>query len=256
MKRYFLFLLTIFIISNSTAFASTKLFSMNIHCMKDNWKQRVALILDEAISKDSDFINLQEICTHKKESMNNFILSYLTAKTGTIWHANLHYMHLAWDKYDEYIGLYTKHRPDNIDSGFLPRSPLTRAYTAIELNGVWFVGVHLEHSNEWGHYREKQIQFLLQKFKNKKVVLMGDFNSGFNWPEQRQLVASNWKSYFPGLSYPSHKPYKGIDGFWVSPSLKVNINQVQMVLNQPRIINNTSMFLSDHFGVFMEFQEY
>jgi endonuclease/exonuclease/phosphatase family metal-dependent hydrolase len=223
--------------------------------MKDTWKHRVSLILDKAIDLDSDFINLQEICSYQNESMNDFILSYLKKKTGSAWYSNTHFMHLAWDKYDEFIGLYTKHIPQKVESGFLPNSPLPRAYVATKLNGIWYVGVHLEHSNEWGHFRKAQIDFLLNKFGNKKAILMGDFNSGFDWPEQKIFRTSNWKPFFPGLTYPSHKPYKGIDGFWMSPSLKANVNKVNMLLNKPTSVNNKLMYLSDHFGVFMKFQE-
>jgi len=223
--------------------------------MKDSWKQRVSLILDRAIELNSDFINLQEICSYKDESMNKFILSYLKTKTGINWHANTHFMHLAWDKYDEFIGLYTKHTPQKIDSGFLPNSPLQRAYAATKVDGIWFVGVHLEHSNEWGKYRKEQIEFLLNKFGNEKTIIMGDFNSGFDWPEQQSFITSNWRSFFPGLTYPSQKPYKAIDGFWMSPNLKVNIKQVQMLLNTPKLIGNRLIHLSDHFGVFLKFDE-
>ena len=83
---------------------------------------------------------------------------------------------------------------------------------------------------------------------------MGDFNSGYDWPEQEAFIALNWKPFFPGLTYPSHKPYKGIDGFWMSSSLKVNIKKVQMILNTPKSVNNKTIYLSDHFGVYMSFQ--
>lgn len=255
MRKYILLITIVIAFSVVDAFASSKLFSMNIHCMKNSWKQRVSLILDEAIKERSDFINLQEICIYKDESVNDFILSYLKEKTGIQWHANIHFMHLAWDKYDEFIGLYTKHSPTDIDAGFLPISPLRRAYVATKVNDIWYVGIHLEHSDSWGEYRKEQINFLLNKFGNKKTVLMGDFNSGYEWPEQKIFIDSNWNSYFPGLTYPSHKPYKGIDGFWTSPDLKVNIRQVKMILNTPKSVNNELIYLSDHFGVFMEFKE-
>lgn len=253
MRKYILLVAIVFAFSIVDTFASTKLFSMNIHCLKDNWKQRVSQILDKAIEKDSDFINLQEICIYKDENMHNFIMNYLHSKTGTYWYSNTHFMHLAWDKYDEYIGLYSKQRPQATQSGFLPASPLQRAYTAMKIEDVWFVGVHLEHSNEWGHYRTPQIDFLINMFGNEKTVLMGDFNSGYDWPEQNKLHSFNWRSFFPGLTYPSQKPYKGIDGFWLSPKLKSNIKEVSMLLDTPVQLNNTQMYLSDHFGVFLDF---
>ena len=247
----FVFILFLFI--SSQAFSSEKIniFSMNTHCFFENWQKRIPIILDKAIELNSDFLNLQEICISKKQNMNKFILHYLYKKTGKDWHSNLQYMHLAWNKYDEYIGLYTYHKPEAKISGYLPKSPLQRAYNAMKWHGKWFVGLHLEHSNDYAHYRKEQISFLYNIFGDEKSIFMGDFNSNYTSSEQFLLYKKNWRPYFPGVTYPSSNPYKGIDGFWLSSKLNDFNARVIRLFTNPIDINNTQQYLSDHYAVFL-----
>lgn len=224
------------------------LMSMNVRCLKDNWQKRIEHILTEAIKQNVDILALQELCQYKSEDSFEFVKKLLYKKTGKYWYSSKHFMHIAWDQYDEYVAIFSKHPPEKIDAGFLPASPLQRAYSALKIKGRYYVSVHLEHKDEYSQYRYQQIRFLLNKFQNEKTVLMGDFNSDEHWNEQQVLHQKKWRAYFPDLSYPSHAPYKAIDGFWLSPQFDLNVKGFKRLLDRPI---EGEMFPSDHFAVLL-----
>ena len=244
MKKLVLILLTFSV----NLQASSTLFSMNLHCTIDHWKFRVNKILDRIAEVNPQVISFQEVCVDKKDNMITYIENGLKSRGIKIRTTLKIFTHIAWDKYDEYMLLFSTKESQEYLAGPLPKSPLRRAYIATKVDNIWFINIHLEHRQDYAPYREKQIQFLTDKFKNKKHIIMGDFNSSPDYTEQTQLQDLDYTNFFPGFTHPLPKPVRAIDGFWVSPGIDSRNFQVEKLLEKP--INN--IYLSDHSGVLLK----
>ncbi len=224
--------------------------TLNIQCFKNNWKFRLAHILSPIIKNGVDIVSFQEVCKSKEQNQIEFIAKFLKKHGYDLKSLAYQFTHKAWDKYDEDLLIFSKHKAQKIKRGFLPWSPLQRAYVALKINDVWYVNIHLEHKKEYYKYRRDQIHFLVKEFENTDHVFMGDYNSSPQTQEQNELWNKKYKPYFPG---PSHLGNDGnavrtIDGFWFNYSFRKKLSNIRAKLVYTKKVNN--QHLSDHLGVF------
>ena len=198
---------------------------------------------------DPDVISFEEVCVDGSENMIGFIRSGLRSRGYAYKSYVKVYTHKAWDKYDEYMLMFSKHNAQKTQRGSLPHSPLKRSYQAMKIADSWFVNVHLEHRRDYHPYRENQVKFLISNFKNEKHIIMGDFNSSPFDREQKAFHNLGYTNYFPSLTHPQPKPTRAIDGFWISPTLHARSVEAKS------LFKNTvdGVHLSDHLGVFIKF---
>lgn len=235
---------------------SMKVMTMNIHCFKDNWRFRLTHILNRVIAENPDLVSFQEVCKSDTVSQVKFISQYLLKNGYHLSSATTQFTHRAWDSYDELLMSFSRHKVKNMDKGFLPWSPLRRGYIAMEIDGKWFINVHLEHRPDYARYREEQLNFLATRFVNIPHVIMGDFNSSPSTHEQQILVESNYSSYFPGNTHVGDdgNVMANIDGFWVSPGFSYYTGNHQATIILDRPVGGD--YLSDHFAVVFTYKDY
>ena len=246
MKYKILFLLLFLNSSSLLAKESVKeIFSMNLHCAIEEWEFRVNTILDEVVKINPDIISFQEVCVNKKLNMISFIKNGLMNRGYHSKKVESFFTHKAWDKYDEYILMFSKLDVQKSIKEFLPKSPIIRGYIALKIQGTWYLNVHLEHRRDYAKYRKEQIHYLINKFSSSPHFIMGDFNSSPWDEEQTELHENKYQFYFPGLTHPQPNPTRAIDGFWIS-------NQVMGIkFEAARLFEEAvnGIFLSDHLAV-------
>jgi endonuclease/exonuclease/phosphatase family metal-dependent hydrolase len=231
-----------------------KIVTMNIHCYQDNWDFRVQQILNYFISTNQDVIALQEVCTDPSQnhSQIDYIFRYLSNHGYPIRSFEAQYTHPAWNQYDEYLLVISKHPNQSVDKGFLPQSPLQRGYIGLFIEGRWYINIHLEYRHDQANFRRQQLDFLKTHFHDSPHIIMGDFNSHPEAPEQTGIRDSGYWAAFPGPSHIGHDGNNSdrIDGFWISPALQPQLEHhiSRIVLDQK--VNG--QYLSDHFAVLLE----
>lgn len=221
--------------------------SFNLHCTFENWEARVDEVAQQLAKARPDFIAFQEVCLDTDNDMANGILQALARHGYPVVSHQTQFSHFAWDKYDEYLMVISRHRIQEVQKGFLPKSPLQRSYLGAKINGIWFVNVHLEHSKNYAQYRDTQVQFLVNKFRDRRHIIMGDFNSEVVSPEQSHFLKQNYVSFFPGFTRPANKPTMAIDGLWISPELGPQLKDEKARLIFKELFRGN--YLSDHLGV-------
>lgn len=221
--------------------------SFNLHCVLEDWKMRIDEIAKHMARARPDFIAFQEVCIDQFNDMPQGILEALARHGYPVASHHIQYGHMAWDKYDEYLMVISRHPIQREEKGFLPKSPLQRSYLAYKVNGIWLINVHLEYRDDWASYRAEQVRFLIDKFKGRPHIIMGDFNSEPTSFEQTLFHDRGYKSYFPGPSRPANNPTMAIDGFWVSPELQGRLSgsRSELLFKQ----SHGGIYLSDHLGV-------
>lgn len=225
-------------------------FTMNLQCFKNNWEFRLEEIIKKVAKISPDVISFQEVCEGKSDSSIKAIEEKLKAYGYEVKTFEKFYTHKAWDTYDEYLVIISKHKSKNNKSGFLPYSPLMRGYVSIEINNIRYINLHLEHKKEYYIYREQQINFLINKFSSENHIMMGDFNSGIHSQEQSSLYLNGYKSFFPSGTHPLPSLEVAIDGFWVSKNLSKSILSYGLKALLYRKISGS--YLSDHAGVLLD----
>jgi endonuclease/exonuclease/phosphatase family metal-dependent hydrolase len=234
---------------------SNKIVTMNVHCYLDNWEFRFQKILDYLMSISPDVIAFQEVCTNPKAgtSQIDFIRNYLAGHGYPVNSFEAQYTHRAWDQFDEYVLMISKHQNQKVDKGFLPQSILQRGYVALNIDGNWYVNLHLEYRAEDAQVRNIQLDFIRQRFVNSPHMVMGDFNSSPESSEQSDLWDSGYAPVFPGPSHAEqdNKFDAKIDGYWLSPGIQNRLAHYDGKIVLKEKVDGQQ--LSDHFAVLLNF---
>ena len=227
----------------------TQVITMNVHCFEEDWEFRFKHILDQIIKMNPDIVALQEVCVDPKGSGDqiDFIKNYLKHKNFSASNLVTQYTHRAWDRYDEYLLMFSRLPAQVLDHGLLPPSLLQRGFIGLQIQGVWYLSTHLEYRADNASYRAEQIDFLINRYKNQSMVLMGDFNSAPDSWEQSQLLQLQYSPFFPGPTFlgGDGNASNKIDGFWISHKKTNRSHYAEVILNSK--VNEKR--LSDHFGV-------
>ncbi len=255
MKQIYLIFLLSLALSPVHLFAKAqqRIVTMNLHCFEDHWEFRLQNILDYIISVDADVISFQEVCTEPETQIIQiaFIYDYLRTHNYPVQSIAEQYTHPAWNRYDEYLLMVSKHPSQAIDKGFLPKSLMQRGYIALLIEGSWYINLHLEYLQENASMRRTQIEYVQNRFEQAPQIIMGDFNSSPESFEQHLLWERKYTPVFPGDTFIGHdnNGQNKIDGFWVSTQYmsQVSHHSGKVILNQ----KVKDQYLSDHFGVML-----
>jgi endonuclease/exonuclease/phosphatase family metal-dependent hydrolase len=232
--------------------------TMNLHCMLDQWQQRLPLILDEIAKQSPDVISFQEVCTNplSGESQIDFIKNYLATKNYPIQSSEIQYTHPAWGQYDEHLLILGKHPAAQNEHGLLPPSLLQRAYVALKINHTWYINTHLEYRDVDSSIRKEQIVFLINRFIDQQHVIMGDFNSSPKSFEQNGLYQKGYFPFFPDRTFTgdSSNLENAIDGFWFNSHLLNFVHKIRGLAFLKEPVDG--LRLSDHYAVKSEFEFY
>ena len=227
-----------------------KVFSMNLHCFKDNWQERFETVLLTLSREDISVYAFQELCIGENEDQVAYLSRRIRELHPGEWTSSSVFTHRAWDKYDEYLLIMARGENLPVRSELLPVSPLQRGFVAARLKDTWFVNTHLEYHTDNSAYRLRQLEYLADEFGGQAHVIMGDFNSSPDMNEQSPLMESFYEPHFPGPTFPASRPELSIDGFWLSPELKKRISRV--TVSRLFGADFPGGIQSDHLGVMLE----
>ena len=237
----------ILLVSLRSEARSFHVLSFNIHCTFESWELRIEELARILGKIRPDIIAFQEVCRDQANDMPQEILRALRRNGYPVSSYETQFSHMAWDKYEELQMTISRHRPEEIIKGLLPKSPLQRAFLALKIDGVWYINVHLEYLDDYADYRSQQIRFLTEKFEKTPHLIFGDYNSEPSSSEQIQLHKKGYSSFFPGPTYPAHNPVMAIDGFWGSPELRGRLFRSESNVLLKEIFQGN--YLSDHFAI-------
>lgn len=246
-------LISVLVAQPVQAATQRQLITMNIQCYQGNWEFRLQQILNHFLSLGPDVIALQEVCTQPStgSSQVEYIRQYLSSRGYPLQTFEAQYTHPAWNQFDEYLLVISKHRSQGVDKGFLPDSPLKRGYVGVEIDQSWYIDIHLEYREDQAHFRRQQLDFLKHRFQNRSHIILGDFNSAPESMEQGGLRDGGYFAIFPGSSHlgGDGNGSSRIDGFWFSAQARSRLENwdAKIMLNQ----KVQDQYLSDHFAVYL-----
>lgn len=221
-----------------------KIFSMNMHCGLGDWKSRSDLVIQEIISSQPDVIGLQEICFNSEMNMTEYFLQRLEALGYQIKSWKTLKTHKSFLKFQEELLIISKHEATSSDGRLIPGVKFfENGYAALEINGVWFVTTHLHFALP--QIRSAQYKTLSSLFSEKNAVIFGDMNSNPTNRETGIFHEENWTPFYAGPTYPSDKPTKTFDGFWITKSFAQYIKSHEI----RRLFVDAQTQPSDHLGI-------
>ncbi len=227
-----------------------KVFSMNLHCFEENWQDRFEAILTTISQENISVYAFQELCIGDDADQVAYLSRRIQELHPGKWTSSSVFTHRAWDKYDEYLLIMARGKNLPVRSELLPVSPLRRGFVSVRLKDTWFVNTHLEYHTDNSAYRLKQLEYLVDEFRGTPHVIMGDFNSSPDMPEQLPLKKGLYESHFPGPTFPASQPELSIDGFWLSPGLNKRVSRV--AVSRLFAADFPGGIQSDHLGVLFE----
>lgn len=176
-----------------------KLLTLNTHSLVEkNWQKKLNILANAIVKEQFDIMAFQEVnqsivapfaIQERKIKEDNY--AYLLAQKlkekslnyNWVWCAN----HIGYSKFDEGLALFSKRPIEDVVEVLISKNSSyenykTRRILGIEVNNSWYFCVHMgwwcdeedPFSNQWNKIKE-----LLKdtKFMNKKLYLLGDFNS-------------------------------------------------------------------------------
>lgn len=192
-----------------------KIFSMNLHCGLGNWQERVDIVVGEILKLNPDVVGLQEVCYNDDMNMAVYIREKLVAGGFDIRSLKTIDTHKSFYKYQEQLLLISKHKADETKAGYLPSVTMLRnGYVSFRIGKLWFLTTHLHFALPM--IRKNQYTSINKDFGKYPTVIFGDLNSNPADGETNVLKSAGWNSFFDGPSFPSDKPEKTFDGFWMS----------------------------------------
>lgn len=240
--------ITIFGLLSFSAFAGNlKVFSMNLHCGLGDWQARMETVVQEILEIDPDVIGLQEVCFNDDMNMTKTIIQKLEDGGYDVNFKLTTETHQSFIKYQEELLIISKHVVTNSLDESLPGIKFfENRILAIEINNIWFINTHLHFA--FPQVRTRQYRKISRLFKDKNALLMGDLNSNSSDEESNLMKKDNWKDYYNGPTFPSHKPDKTFDGFWTTATLTSQIQKYEM----KRLFLDEVNPPSDHLGILLE----
>ena len=184
----------------------------NIHYWTDVWENNsLHKIMADIQYINADIIFLQEVIFGVKYTVNNKTintesvidkldnLGYYTIFCNTLptWFGGIYgNMMCIKKKYRKFINdtnyTFSKSEKSCIVSGNIEGTKETRCYIKLEFLNYLIVGVHLDVCSEKERKSQiKHIVRLLNKTKNKKIILLGDFNTTDIGQYEDKIVRQN-----------------------------------------------------------------
>lgn len=256
-----------------------KLLTINVHAwIEKNQMEKIDILAKTIAEKDYDVIAMQEVnqlmeskvvySDIREDNYGWVLLQKIAEYTDTTYYYHWSNSHIGYGKYDEGIGILTKHKLVNTDDFYCTRSHTVRSIDSrkiisaeINYNGknIEFYSCHMNLPTSEKENMLENINTVLDRNKNDIIkVLMGDFNTD---------AISNKKDYKKILEQGLFDTYemakikdegitvdKNIDG-WKSNDGKMRIDYIfsnkELEVLESKVIFNgkNEKIISDHYGV-------
>ena len=240
--------------------------TLNIYHDRNNWPERLPLILQEVRGLDPDIISLQEVI--QKADLDNQA-KVMADSLGY----NYYFTSVDDESSDKRYGNAILSRYPIEESHGEKLKPYddsrTAAHVRVEAGGemIDVYNTHLHHMEENSDIRKEQISglfdFIEETSGEEPVFLMGDFNANPDWEEISQLRDKfqdvytvfhddHLDSVHSTLNYHLGHEKRRIDHIYFNraESHQIIPRKAEIVLNEEGPDGN---YPSDHFGVYAEF---
>ncbi len=233
----------------------------NLHCHHDDPAARMALVAEEAMARGAEVLLLQEVCEGAGlANTAETLAGLLEDATGDDWTALTVSTHLAWDTYEEGLGLVTSGAIIDWGSvalppGLFPRKALHARVDAAD-GPLDALVTHFSFGDQ-APVRLAQAEALSTWIEQAvlpgapgPVVLGGDFNDVPGSPPLAVFSAwtAAWAATHPGQAgktYPAGAPTKKIDHILLHDGFGASFDQAVMVFDE--LVDGA--YPSDHYGI-------
>ena len=244
-----------------------KLLTLNLHCLEEEGletKQR--LIVDTILSKDIDIVFLQEVAgsiseTNMSEDNYGFVLQRLLEEEGEHYDFHFQAIKKSFSKYDEGIGILSKHPLLFSISKTISKSQSydnwkTRKILAYRLKdeqeNILVATTHFGWSDGYEVF-EEQFDLATKDFSDTDLIIVaGDFNISPGSKEYRHIIEKGWLDIFESSDISNEPTFIG------DTVNHMKLSRIDhMVTNRPvRLLNAEILFkdivVSDHYGLYAE----
>lgn len=175
-----------------------KLLTINVHAwMEKNQMEKIDILAKTIAEKDYDVIAMQEVnqlmtqpvvyADVREDNYGWVLLNKIAEYTDTTYYYHWSNSHIGYGKYEEGIGILTKHVLKGTDDFYCTRSQTVNSISSrkvisakIEYNGkvMEFYSCHMNLPTCETEKMDKSIQMILNRNEADIIkVLMGDFNT-------------------------------------------------------------------------------
>ena len=175
-----------------------KLLTINVHAwMEKNQMEKIDILAKTIAEKDYDVIAMQEVnqlmtqpvvyADVREDNYGWVLLNKIAEYTDTTYYYHWSNSHIGYGKYEEGIGILTKHVLKGTDDFYCTRSQTVNSISSrkvisaeIEYNGkvMEFYSCHMNLPTCETEKMDKSIQTILNRNEDDIIkVLMGDFNT-------------------------------------------------------------------------------
>lgn len=259
-----------------------KILTLNVHAwIEENQLEKIDILARTIAEKQYDVIALQEVnqimsekivyADIKEDNYGWVLLNKIAEYTDTEYYYHWSNSHIGYGKYDEGIGILTKHKLVNTDDFYCTYSQSVRSISSrkiisaeINYNGenIEFYSCHMNLPNCETEKMSDNLKTILNRNPKKILkILMGDFNTD---------AVNNKIDYDIILSEGLYDTYnmaekkddgitvnKNIDG-WKDSKNEMRIDYVfankEIKVKESKVIFNGKNYpvVSDHYGIEVE----
>ena len=243
------------------------------------WDPDRAAWMVEAIAElDPDIVGFQEVLqsmgSDGSDNQLRVLAEALSEATGHAWSHRIAMSHVSWDRFEEGLGILTKHPiVDSDERALVAKDRLQRKVLAARietpLGEVEFITTHHAYHGEADSVRTAQVvevkEFALERAGSEiPLIVLGDFNAEPGRPPIVELtrddgplvLADVWQSIGkdattsdPGYTFSASEPKRRIDYVLVAPGRALYPASAEVVFHEAR----GGAYLSDHLGVLAKF---
>ncbi|UCE20239.1 MAG: endonuclease/exonuclease/phosphatase family protein [Gemmatimonadota bacterium] len=257
---------------------SLTVLTFNLHGWEIEWGTRLSMIVEELEELQPDLIGLQEVLqtpgTGGGDNSAKVIADSVYRRTGIRYEYIFERTHTGWGRYDEGLGIMTRHiileeGVRDLPVGVFQRKALyCRILTPAGI--VNFFDAHLSHLAQDEEVRVAQVRQIKEYVEEKSAdgvpaanIVCGDFNAVPDAPPVRNMTEvdaegirylDSWAESNPGGSgytVPAESPNARIDYVFLRDGDKSRAVDSRLVLNRP---SSGGIYPSDHIGVYSTFE--
>ncbi len=259
-----------------------KILTLNVHAwIEENQLEKIDILARTIAEKQYDVIALQEVnqimsekivyADIKEDNYGWVLLNKIAEYTDTEYYYHWSNSHIGYGKYDEGIGILTKHKLVNTDDFYCTYSQSVRSISSrkiisaeINYNGenVEFYSCHMNLPNCETEKMSDNLKTILNRNPKKILkILMGDFNTdAINNKIDYDIILS--EGLYDTYNMAEKKDdgitvNKNIDG-WKDSKNEMRIDYVfankEIKVKESKVIFNGENYpiVSDHYGIEVE----
>lgn len=259
-----------------------KILTLNVHAwIEENQLEKIDILARTIAEKQYDVIALQEVnqimsekivyADIKEDNYGWVLLNKIAEYTDTEYYYHWSNSHIGYGKYDEGIGILTKHKLVNTDDFYCTYSQSVRSISSrkiisaeINYNGenIEFYSCHMNLPNCETEKMSDNLKTILNRNPKKILkILMGDFNTdAINNKIDYDIILS--EGLYDTYNMAEKKDdgitvNKNIDG-WKDSKNEMRIDYVfankEIKVKESKVIFNGENYpvVSDHYGIEVE----